>query len=585
MRFSSARGTRDDRRILEALREAHTGVEAMRASLDDAAMLASLGAISGQLSTVADGVRKQRERLATWRQAVEARSERYQDRFELMPDGYLLTDESGVICDANKAALALLGGGLRKKVIERPLTRFFAAPDRRLLRQQLALFRRNASQDQAEIELTLQPSGRPALPAAVTVAAVSGGDAPTTGFRVLLRDITAHRRLEEAAAAEAANRAKDEFLAMLSHELRNPLHAIIGWSGVLLEETLAPDDLRSALETIDRNGRQLNRLVGDLFDVARIAQHKLVFAPDACDLTAAIAGAYEGVRGELRRRRQRFIVKLHDPGPVRADPARIHQILANLLANAVKFTPDGGAIELHLDSHDGNVEIVIRDTGIGIAPDLLHGIFERFRQGETAPTERGGGLGLGLPIARTLARMHGGDLTAESPGAGLGSVFTVRFPLRRQTEESATAIATRSTGAAATPEQRLPGFHALIVCSDRSAGEAMAQILTLAGARATVVAWPTEAPEQTVEWQADALVVVVPSAPHGARLLAAIAAVESQSNGTLPILAITPSTAAARRWLGLPATVQLCTKGDVAPSLLPSRLALLARISGWGRAL
>ena len=413
---------------------------------------------------------------------------------------------------------------------------------------------------------------------------MSGSDAPPSGFRVLLRDITAHRRLEEAAAAEAANRAKDEFLAMLSHELRNPLHAIIGWSGILLAETLAPDEMRGALETIDRNGRQLNRLVGDLFDVARIAQQKLVFAPRACDLTAALAEAYEGVRGELRRRRQRFVAKLHDPGPVRADPARIQQIVANLLANAVKFTPDGGAIELRLGCHDGDVEIVVRDTGIGIAPDLLPCVFERFRQGETAPTERGGGLGLGLPIARTLARLHGGDLFAESPGAGLGSTFTVRFPLRRNTEESATAVADRPPDTAEAQE-RLPGFHALIVCSDRSVGESMAQVLTSAGARATIVAWPTRDPAQTVDWKADALVVVVPSSPLGARLLVDVAAIASQSNGALPILAITPSTSAARRWLALPAAVQLCTKGDVAPALLPSRLALLARISGWGRSL
>lgn len=569
------------------------GVEAFRVAR---ARILSIRPGTAQLAEIADDLLSAEQALLrdgeafdAARRALEVRSHRYRDLFELMPGGYLLTDEAGVIRDANRAAIALLARGDRSQVIDRMLARFLAPDDRRLLRHHLMSSKRGARRDPVEIEVTLQPSGRSAVPAAITIAPAFHQDALPDGFRLLLRDTSAHRRIEEAAQAAnalaAANRAKDEFLAMLSHELRNPLHAILGWSGILLTEDLPRDERWAAIETIDRNGRRLNRLIGDLLDVARIARRKLVFEPKACDLTTVVADAFEGVRTDLRVRKQRFVAKLNDPGVVIADPARIQQIVSNLLANAVKFTPPGGSIELRMDTRDRDVEIVVCDSGVGIEPELVPHVFERFRQGDSAPTEPGGGLGLGLAIARTLARMHGGDVSVSSAGLGSGSTFTFRLPLRRLPAGAAESPDVPPLDAPESPLRRLSGLNVLIVCSDHAAGEAWSRPLIGAGAMATVERWPPEAPERPAEWSADALIVVVPAASRGGRLLAEITAIERRVNGALPVLAITPSSAAARRWLSLPAEVKLCTKGDLEPCLLPSRLAAIAQISGWAPSL
>ena len=557
--------------VVEAIRAARTRIH----SVDAAAQ--QLAAISDDLLRVETALLSEKETLAS-------RSHRYQELFELMPDGYLLTDQGGVIRDANKAAVELLAPGDRPQVLDHQLARFLAPDDRRLLRHHLMLSNRGPSSDPVEIEVTLHPAGRATVPAAITIAPAFHEDALPDGFRLLLRDTSAHRKLEEAAQAAkalaAANQVKDEFLAMLSHELRNPLHAILGWSGILLSEDLPRGERWAAVETIDRNGRQLNRLIGDLLDVARIARGRLVFEPRSCDLTTVVADAFAAVRRDLRKRQQRFVAKLNDPGPVVADPARMQQIVANLLANAVKFTPPGGSIELRMDTHDGDVEVLVCDTGAGIEPDLIPHVFERFRQGESAPTEPGGGLGLGLAIARTLARMHGGDVSASSPGAGSGSTFTFRFPLRRPSGVAEASLP-RSLDSPESAARRLSGLEVLIVCSDRVAGETLSRTLVAAGATATVERWPPEAPARPAYRRADALIVVVPAAPQGVRLLAEITALEEHVGGTLPVLAMTPSSIAARRWLSLPAEIGLCTRRDLEPQLVPSRLAVLAQFSGW----
>jgi len=577
-------------RIAAAISAARTHVVAMRSmhatrserSFDaEKRLLKRLANALDELSAAAEALREEGSHSAAARGTLEIGFHRYQELFEFMPDGYLVTDEAGIIREANKAALSLLGKE-RTEAIGRPIAGFAAPQDRVRLRRQLAITKRDAGSHN-EVEVTLLRRDRAPLPAVLTIASVREHEDHPAGFRLLLRDLSERRKIEQAAqaasAVQAANEAKDEFLAMLSHELRNPLNAILGWSGIMREETLPRDQLAMALETIDRNGHQLNRLVSDLLDVARIAQRKLLFELKACDLGAVVAGAFDSVQHELVRRGQHFSAKLNDPGTVIADPNRLQQIVSNLLGNAVKFTPAGGAIDLKLDADGRDIEIVVRDTGIGIDPDLLPHVFDRFRQGDAAPTERGGGLGLGLPIARTLARMHGGDLWADSPGPNHGSTFTLRLPLHRQVE----AIGDRDPSQPVEPEsplQHLIGLNVLVVCLDQRVAEELAHSLTLTGATASTSSMPVDTSARPRGWKADAMVVVVPRS-LGVRFLADTTVLEKQFNGTLPVLAITPSSASARRWLSFPAEVALCTRGEVDATRLRSRLGVLARISGW----
>ena len=578
----------NEQRLTDAITAARARVDAMcaRRAHDggsrtrDAMLLGELDDAFEELTAAEGELREQSDQIAAVRDALEAGFRRYHELFDFMPDGYVVTDEVGVIREVNDAALGLLAAE-RSQVIGRPIVLFATAPDRVRLRRRLAGARRAKECQHDEIDLMLERSGRAPLPVALTISRARRGEEEAGGFRMLVRDLRERRKAEAtaraASAAQAANEAKDEFLAMVSHELRNPLHAILSWSDIMRNDTLPQAERDVALETIERNARQLNRLVGDLLDVSRLTQQKLVVQLQACDLAAVVADAYDVVRSEIDRRQQRFSVKLHDPGAVAADPARLQQIVTNLLGNAVKFTPEGGIIDLRLNALEDAIEILVRDNGIGIAPDLLPHVFDRFCQGQTASTERGGGLGLGLPIARTLARMHGGDLWAESAGTGHGATFTVRLPRRRP------SVAAASCGepTSGVPVRRpLLGMRVVILCPERDAGARIVFDLRRAGAVTRTVASPAKVKEGTRSARVDALVVVVPQSNAAGRLLDETSALEQQVDGLLPVLAVAPSQPTAQRWLSLPAEFQLCTDGALAPDFLCSRLAVLAQLSG-----
>jgi PAS domain S-box-containing protein len=234
----------------------------------------------------------------------------------------------------------------------------------------------------------------------------------------------------EAQRAEEANRLKDEFLANLSHELRTPLTAIVGWTRILRTRAL-PDHKRArALESIERNAGALARLVEDLLDVSRIIAERLTLELAPVDMALIIETAVEAVRPLAEHRRLRLESAI-DPtvAPLMGDADRLGQVVSNLLANAVKFTPAGGTISVRLSREGAFARITVTDTGQGIAADFLPFVFERFRQADGGITRVHGGLGLGLAIARHLVALHEGTIEAASPGEGLGATFTVRLPL------------------------------------------------------------------------------------------------------------------------------------------------------------
>ena len=228
---------------------------------------------------------------------------------------------------------------------------------------------------------------------------------------------------------EEANRSKDVFLATLSHELRTPLTPILGWINLLRTGQLGEDALAQALDVIERNARLQSRLIDDLLDISRIATGKLRFEPKPVDLNQVAEAACETVRASAEQQQVTLEVSLAaEPLVVSGEPVRLQQIIWNLLSNAVKFTEAGGRVVLRTEALDGEVHIVVEDTGIGITPDFLPHVFDRFRQADGTRTRRYSGLGLGLAIVDALVRLHKGRVTAESEGEGRGARFTFILP-------------------------------------------------------------------------------------------------------------------------------------------------------------
>jgi signal transduction histidine kinase len=271
--------------------------------------------------------------------------------------------------------------------------------------------------------------------------------------------------------AEIASRAKDTFLANLSHELRTPLNAIAGWASLLRKGALNEATTRRAIEVIDRSAKAEAQLIDDVLDVSRIISGKLRMDMHRMDLAATVANVVETVLPTAEVKGITVSVQTEPPVMVMADAARLHQVLWNLISNAVKFTPKGGCIDVLARSSDTHVEVEVRDTGVGLSPEFLPYLFERFTQADDSQRRQNPGLGLGLAIVRHIVEAHGGTVEAESPGENLGSTFRVRLPAVQRREESKAA---GPTGIAAD-DRLLPagvaGTRVLVVDDDPDARE------------------------------------------------------------------------------------------------------------------
>jgi signal transduction histidine kinase len=252
----------------------------------------------------------------------------------------------------------------------------------------------------------------------------------------LRREIAERRRAEEERAAllvreREANRVKDEFLATLSHELRTPLNAILGWTKLLRTHAVPPGEVDRALEKVERNAQAQTRLIEDLLEVSRLVSGKLRLEARGLDLAAIVGTAIETIRPTAEARGVAIDRDFEPPSlPTAGDPDRLQQVAWNLLSNAVKFTPAGGRVTVRLRRLGGEDELVVTDTGIGIAPEFLPHVFDTFRQADASATRLHGGLGLGLSIVRQLVEMHGGRVAADSAGPRRGASFTVHLPVR-----------------------------------------------------------------------------------------------------------------------------------------------------------
>jgi signal transduction histidine kinase len=248
---------------------------------------------------------------------------------------------------------------------------------------------------------------------------------------VALDNADLYRDAQEArASAEGASRSKDEFLATVSHELRTPLNAMMAWAQVIQLDRGDAQKTAAGLEIILRNGEMQARLIDDLLDISRIVSGKMRLDVREADLAAIIAATMATVQPAALAKGIRLVSHLDPvPMPLAGDPDRLQQVVWNLLSNAVKFTPARGMVDVRLARDDAQAELVVADSGVGISPDFLPHMFERFKKSDSLTTVPRGGLGLGLAIVRHLVEMHGGTVKAESPGAGRGSTFSVRLPL------------------------------------------------------------------------------------------------------------------------------------------------------------
>ncbi len=297
-------------------------------------------------------------------------------------------------------------------------------------------------------EIWLHCSSSPILDSGGQFRGALGMFTDVTERRASEQEREALLRREQAARreAEAASRMKDEFLATLSHELRTPLNAVVGWSHLLRTGQLTGDKVQRAVEVIDRNARAQSQVVADLLDVSSIAMGKLRLEVRTLQLAPLIQAALDSVAPAARAKQIRIAADLDSvAGAVSGDPGRLQQVLWNLLHNAVKFTPAGGEVRVGLSAEDDGVEIVVQDTGEGITADFLPHVFERFRQRDASPTRTHGGLGIGLALVRDLVEIHGGTVSASSPGENQGTRFVVRLPRVMQPEAGA-AGAARTAG-------------------------------------------------------------------------------------------------------------------------------------------
>jgi PAS domain S-box-containing protein len=281
--------------------------------------------------------------------------------------------------------------------------------------------------------------------------------------------------------AEQSNRLKDEFLANLSHELRSPLNAILGWMQVLRQTPPDTGVIAQAHQAIERNGQSLARLVEDLLDMNRIVSGKFRLDVQTVDLASIIREAVDSVIPAANAKAIRVEQVLNPlAGPVKGDPDRLQQVIWNLLSNAVKFTPKGGKVQVHLERVNSQCEISVSDTGRGIKAEFLPYVFDRFRQQDSTTARAEGGLGLGLAIVKELVQHHGGSVSARSDGEGKGSTFIVALPVAVRTQDPSFGYATDVPG---QPGLSLNGIRILAVDDDPDSVNALRLILEEHGAQ------------------------------------------------------------------------------------------------------
>lgn len=385
---------------------------------------------------------------------------------------------------------------------------------------------------------------------------------------------------------EGANRAKDEFLATVSHELRTPLNSMMGWTEMLHSGKLDDSTRTHAVEVLWRNTKLQAQLIDDLLDVSRIISGKLRLDVQPVDLMQIVQAAVDVVRPAADAKEIRLQMML-DPqaGPVSGDPGRLQQVVWNLLSNAVKFTPNQGRIQARLQRVNSHAEIVVSDTGLGIKPEFLPHVFDRFRQADGTLTRTQGGLGLGLAIVRHLVELQGGTVTAYSGGPGQGSTFTVKLPImiddgigRAPESPRDRKKVVTSSGVPFECPPTLAGFRLLAVEDDADARDLIVTILRECQAEVKGVASAQEALAALREWRPDVLVSDIEMPGEDGYSLIRRVRLEDEGRGArIPAVALTAQARVEDRMRALSAGYDAHVAKPVEPAELVTVIASLTR--------
>ncbi len=384
--------------------------------------------------------------------------------------------------------------------------------------------------------------------------------------------------------ARAASQLKDEFLATVSHELRNPLAPILTWTQLLRSGTLDAEKSARGLEVIERNVASLSQLIDDLVDVSRVNSGKFRLDVRQIDLLPVIRAAVESQRPASDAKQIRLQLVLDErAGMISGDSERMQQVMANLLSNAIKFTPKGRTVQVRLERADSHVEVSVADTGIGIEPSFLPHVFEPFQQATDGSMRRHGGLGLGLSIVRHIVELHGGEIHAASQGPDKGSTFTVKLPLlgtaapRSVPPRHPIAV----DGIADVRFRRLDHVRVLLVDDEPTANEALQTLLESCGAQVRVVASAAQAILMLDDWRPDVLIsdIAMPE-EDGYALIRQIRARASDRGGDVPAAALTAYAKIDDRVRILAAGFQMYLSKPADPSEL---VAVVASLAGRGR--
>lgn len=385
--------------------------------------------------------------------------------------------------------------------------------------------------------------------------------------------------------AEESSRLKEEFLATVSHELRNPLNAILGWSRMLRAGQVPEDSVAKALDTIERNAQAQAQLIDDLLDVSRIMTGKLRMDIRPADPNMFIEAAMEAVKPAAEAKGIR-LQRVLDTGmiSVPGDPIRLQQVVWNLLSNAIKFTTRGGRVQVRLERVNSHVEIIVSDTGQGIEPEFLPHVFDRFRQADQRTTRQHGGMGLGLAIVKNLVELHGGSVQAASPGTGQGATFTVRLPVipvyQVDTEGERVHPAARDLLPNTGWDDRLDGTLILVVDDEPDTRELLKAGLENCGAKVTVAGSAAEA-FVTLEGQIPDVIISDIGMPDedGYDLIRKLRSMPADKGGSVPAIALTAYARVEDRLRALrsgyqmhvPKPVELAELVAVADSLVKRR--------------
>jgi PAS domain S-box-containing protein len=511
---------------------------------------------------------------------------------ESADDAIITKTLQGVITSWNRGAERMFGYAAAE-VIGQPVT--ILIPDDHIDEEPAIIARLRKGERIEHYETVRLHKDGTLVDISLTVSPIRDANNKVIGASKIARDISQRKHVEKTlreqsaayerlyAEAQESGRLKEEFLATVSHELRTPLNAVLGWARILRAGRLKKAEAGKALETIERNARAQAQLIDDLLDVSRIITGKLRMDVRPIDPNGFIEAAIDAVKPTAEAKGVR-VQKIMDTGVVTVpgDPARLQQVIWNLLTNAIKYTPRGGWVQVRMERVDSHLQIVVADSGQGIPQEFLPYVFDRFRQVDQSTSRHHGGLGLGLALVRHLVELHGGSVAAASPGPDQGSTFTIVLPVVPiyQVDQAGARVHPTAQNLLPSAEYttRLDALKILIVDDEPDTRELLKSSLSECGADVIVVASVSEA-FGSLEASVPDIVICDIGMPgeDGYDLIRRLRALPQESGGKVPAIALTAYARVEDRLRALRAGFQMHVPKPVE---LAELVTVVASVSG-----